>query len=677
MPLTQWTRFGKIKAGARSMTAWFEKPLIRRLPIPWPVFAAAAFAFLCCALYNNFVFERVPHIHDEMCYLFQAQTLQLGRLYVPSPCARESFDFPHMINNGRWYGMYPPGFPLLLLVGLVFQVPWLVNPLFAALSVFLLYFLGVEIYDRRIGLLAAVLGASSIWFLLMSSSMMSHTTGMFFNGLFLLYVFKSVRRPTVLPGLAAGASLGMAFLIRPGNAPLFALPFLAVLLALFLKNVRMRLKNMVAFALAAAAFIGVLLAYNQLTNGNPFRMGYIIHHGKEYAVIFGRAATLDYDYTPFVGFEQMARNLESINNYLFGWPLSSFLALLPLLWAAWKKPGEVKKDLLLLSGFFSMLVGFFFFWGAFIFMGARMLFDCFPLLVLLSAKGIRESVPFLGSLFKKTEPVFWAKIVAGILALFTLYGFLIRFPRWAWPSDIGYYYKRYDRNMAASSTSIHNAVRKAGLHRALVIMKFPYAPMRGFPTGWWSSGFCYNTPMLDGDIVYAVDRGEKNIELFGCYPGRKIYLYSGTLDKGLLVPLTQEGNQAVAGDPISLPQRGEKIAEFVSDPVRMFHLYSSEFQAFLERLYRDNDPLGMDIPRLEALGLGYKEGGEFQRAAFCFEAALQLENSPQARKVLVNLLIPCYRKTGQTKEALILMRKNSEGDFDGFKYYNILPERGF
>jgi hypothetical protein len=183
--------------------------------------------------------------------------------------------------------------------------------------------------------------------------------------------------------------------------------------------------------------------------------------------------------------------------------------------------------------------------------------------------------------------------------------------------------------------------------------------------------------MLDGDIVYAVDRGEKNIELFGCFPGRKIYLYSGTLDKGLLVPLTQEGNQAVAGDPISLPQRGEKIAEFVSDPVRMFHLYSSEFQAFLERLYRDNDPLGMDIPRLEALGLGYKEGGEFQRAAFCFEAALQLENSPQARKVLVNLLIPCYRKTGQTKEALILMRKNSEGDFDGFKYYNILPERGF
>jgi len=658
-------------------TPWFERPLFKRFRIPWPVFAAAAFAFICCALYSSIVFERVPHVHDEMCYLFQAETFQMGRLYVPSPCAPGSFDFPHMVNNGRWYSMYTPGFPLLLLIGLLFHAPWLVNPLFAALSVFLLYFLGMEVYDRRVGLLAAVLGGTSIWLLLMSATMMSHTTGMFFNGLFLLYFFKSVRRPLARYGLAAGAALGMAFLIRPGNAPLFALPFLMVLAVLFLKNVKTRFKNIAALVLAAGAFIVLLLVYNQLTNGSPFKMGYIVHHGKDYAVIFGRAATLDYDYTPHLGFEQIGDNVAAINGYLFGWPLSSLLALLPLFWAARKKPEELKKDLILLVGFFTLLVGFFFFWGAFIFLGARMMFDCFPLLVLLSAKGIRELGPLLGSAFKKPPAVLWPRLIAGLLVVFTLYAFFIRFPRWAWPGDDGYYYKKYDRNMAGSSTSIHNAMREAGLHRALVIMKFLYAPMRGFPTGWWSSGFCYDSPRLDGDVIYALDQGEKNAELFRCFPDRKIFQYAGTLDRGILIPLTFADGRVTAGQPVALPKAGKRAADLVADPVHLFRLYSREFEAFLAQVYRENDPLTVDVMWLEKRGLRYKIESEFLKAAYCFEAGLQLENAPLARSRLLNQLITCYRKTGQIREARILLEKNGEADDRSSKNYNVLPERGF
>lgn len=659
------------------VTPWFERPLFKRLRVPWPVFAAAVFAFLCCALYSNFVFERVPHVHDEMCYLFQAETFQMGRLYVASPCAPGSFDFPHMVNNGRWYSMYTPGFPLLLLIGLLFHAPWLVNPLFAALTVFLLYFLGMEVYDRRVGLLAAVLGGTSIWLLLMSATMMSHTTSMFFNGLFLLYALKSFMRPLARYGLAAGASLGMAFLIRPGNAPLFALPFLIVLTVLFLQNMRTRFKNMAAFVLAAGAFVGLLLVYNQLTNGSPLKMGYIVQHGREYAVIFGRAATLDYEYTPHLGFEQMGKNIAAINSYLFGWPLSSLLALLPLFWAVRKKPEELKKHLILLAAFFTLLVGFFFFWGAFIFLGARMMFDGFPLLVLLSAKGIRESPSLLSAAFRKPPAALWPRLIAGVLVVFTLHAFFIRFPRWAWPSDEEYYYRRYDRNMAGSSTSIHNAVREAGLHRALVIMKFLYVPMRGFPTGWWSSGFCYDTPRLDGDIIYAVDRGEKNAELFGCFPDRKIFVFAGTLDRGILAPLTFADGRVTAGRPVALPKAGKRTADLVADPVHLFRLYSREFEAFLAQVYRENDPLVVDVTWFEARGLGHKKDGEFLKAAYCFEAGLQLENAPLARSRLLNQLVVCYRKTGQRREAAILLEKNGEADDRSTKNYNVLPERGF
>lgn len=188
------------------------KNLRGRFRIPWPVALAAVFAFCFCAAYSYFVFDHAPHIHDEMGYLFQAEIFQAGHLYASSPCARESFDFPHMINNGKWYSMYTPGFPFLLFIGLLFKAPWLINPLLGGLTVLLLYLLGAQIYDRTTGILAAVLGSVSIWHLLMSSTMMSHTSSMFFNALFLLFFFKSVSRPTARNGILAGAALGMAFL---------------------------------------------------------------------------------------------------------------------------------------------------------------------------------------------------------------------------------------------------------------------------------------------------------------------------------------------------------------------------------------------------------------------------------------------------------------------------------
>jgi hypothetical protein len=98
-------------------------PTGRRPGIPLPVILASVFVLVFCSLFSSFVFERVPHVNDEIAYLFQAKLFQSGRLYSPSPCGREFFDFPHIINNGKWYSIYPPGFPLLLVFGLAFRAP--------------------------------------------------------------------------------------------------------------------------------------------------------------------------------------------------------------------------------------------------------------------------------------------------------------------------------------------------------------------------------------------------------------------------------------------------------------------------------------------------------------------------------------------------------------------------
>lgn len=679
-PVANGPVFGHNKPGPSMETSKPDFPPSpgARARIPGPVFAAAAFVFLFSAAYNVFVFDRVPHIHDETAYLFQARIFLTGHFSAPPPPVPEAFDFPHLVNVGRWYSIYPPGFPFLLAIGLVFGAPWLVNPLLGAAAVFLLFFLGCEIYDRRAGLLAAVLGAASIWLLLMSSTMMSHTASMVFNGLFLLFFFRSLRAPTMGRGLLAGLSLGAAFLIRPYNAAVFALPFLVVLGVRSLPEIRRRWKNLTALALAAGACAGFFLYYNAATTGDPLTPGYISRYGKAYSVIFGRPATLDYDFTPLVAALQIGENLDAIHKYLFGWPGTSLWLLLFALWAARVKREERGRDLLLLAGFLSMLVGFYFFWGAFVVLGARMFFEALPLLILLSAKGLREAPLLLSSKFPRLDPAGWRKVLAGVLAVFSLYAFAVRFPGWVAPSWTEWFYERYDHNMCGSSAWVHNAIETLNLGRAVVVMKFLYGPLTGFPTGLWGSGFLFDTPGLDGDILYANDRGETvTRKLIRAFPGRAFYSYTGTLEKGVLAPLREEKGELLMGPPIVPSTRPRRSVELLSVPERMFTLYSPAFRMFIEAALRAEGPAALDVGRLTRLGIGYKAVRDYTRAAFALEAALQLEKNPKVRWPLLIDLGQCYMKLGQTAEAKRIIVKFEESDYKGRKLFFIIPERGF
>jgi len=638
---------------------------------------ASAFVLVFCVVFNTLVFERVPHFHDEIATLFQAKIFAAGKLVAPSPCAKESFDFPHIINNGRWYSIYPPGFPVLLLPGLLVKAPWLVNPLLASLAVILFFILGREIYDRPTGIISAWLGATSIWLLLMSSTMMSHTASMLLNALFLLFIFRSLRTPTVLNGLLAGASLGLAFLVRPLNAAFFSLPFLIVCAAKLFRDFKGRGKNTAALVTASATFVFVLLAYNFLTNGQPLKMGYVALYGKAYTVVFGRPATLDYDYTPLFAGEQLFDNLKALNSYLFGWPFSSFLALLPLAWVIVRSEEEKKKALLLLAAFVSLLIGFYFFWGAFTFIGARMFFESIPVLVLLSARGIRMLPSLIASKRRKSKPETAKKVVAAVLTVFLIYAFGIRFPRWLWPAGAAWHYDRYDHNLAGTTARLQESIRRLEIRNALVITKFLYGPIPGFPTGQWGSGFLHNEPSLEGEIIYALDRGEQNIELLSCFPDRVFYKYLGTLEKGMLIPMRTEGGKLVSGQPVSLEARCKKCLEIIDSPVRFFRLYSAEFKDFIEEFFREHSYLNLDVPYLLDLGRRLIQEGDCQKAAFCLEAGLQIENNPRPRYQLLSSLLKCYLRLGRAEEAGRVEEVLRLASFDEKRMYFVFPDKGF
>jgi len=647
----------------------------KKVNIPWPVIASALFVFIFTNLFSFFIFNHIPRVHDEIDNLFQAKIFKSARLYVPSPCAKEFFDFPHMINNGKWYSQYTPGYPFLLLLGLFVQAPWLINPLLAALSIILFYFLGKEIFNSKVGILASVLGAVSIWFLVMSSTMMSHTSSLFFTSFFLLFVFRSLKNPSITNGLFAGLGFGMAFLIRPYNAVLLSFPFLLYYAVRIIRDPKKRLKNAAAFVLITLVFISVLLIYNQMTNGHPLRMGYLVSYGEEHSLGFGRTGYTGIPHTLFLGSVKIGASLGALNNYLFGWPFSSFLALLPLLWIAKASKENRKKDMLLAAGFFSMVVGLYFYWGTHVFIGARMFFEVIPILLLLSAHGITELPALVSRKFGKLNQLMAKKITIGVLIILIAYAFFIRFPAWIWPSDTEWQYKGFANNFAGVTPKIHHTLNSIPLERALIIMKLLYHPFEYFPNGWWSSGFLHDDPFLKGNIIYANDKGENNIKLWQCFPEREIYFYLGTLEKGMLIPLEKDEDNILWGEPVTLDKNGKKYIELINNPKKFFKVYSSDFGNFLDNVYEKNNVFDIDVSRLIELGSFSKKNRNYKEAAFYFEAALQIEKQPEIRYRVLSQLSACYLKTGKAAEAKIVTDKIK--DYEKGKFFNVIPEKGF
>jgi 4-amino-4-deoxy-L-arabinose transferase-like glycosyltransferase len=145
-------------------------------------------AFAITAAVAYFAFERLPHLEDEVAYLFQARTMALGRLTVPTPEVEQAFWVPFVLDyQGQRFGKYPPGWPGILAAGVLAGLPWLVNPLLAALSLYLIYRLGKTLYDERVGLLAAALGLTSPLFLVLSGSYLSHLASLVWLLLFSLW----------------------------------------------------------------------------------------------------------------------------------------------------------------------------------------------------------------------------------------------------------------------------------------------------------------------------------------------------------------------------------------------------------------------------------------------------------------------------------------------------------
>lgn len=481
---------------------------------------------------STFVFDRLPHVEDDVAFLFQAQTIAGGALLAKAPPEPDFFQIPFtLMRDGHWFGKYPPGYPLVLALGVLAGQPWLLNPVLGAVCIGLIYLLGQRLYGPGTGLVAAALAIGSPFFLLQAGSFMSHIVCLFWALLFALAfdgVVRSSRPATV--AVLAGAAMGMLFLSRPLTAVGIGLPYAVFALGNVIAD-RRWFRLYAAMALGFAPFVAAFLAYNRLTTGDAFRTAYELYWAYDKIGFGDGVGSLGYHgIADAILIAQL--NLDLLADYLFGWPAK--LSLVPAVLAgvlatarvAWLFGGRLvrggiasrpetatintaRNDLLLLAVAASLVVVHFAYWTPGQMYGPRYYFEAIGALALLSARGLLELAGLLRIAAGPLRTFGPALLVVAVLALYG-YGFAT------------FTYREFGRNTRWYDIdgSGLRAVAAADVRHAVVFVEYDY---------WtdYAPFFSQNTPTLDSDIVYAIDLGpERNRDLMALYPGRAFFRYT-------------------------------------------------------------------------------------------------------------------------------------------------------
>lgn len=392
------------------------------------------------------VFEGRPLLIDEVILRFQARTLAAGRLSLPvdpDPAFRSVL---HLVEHeGRWFGHFPPGWPLVLALGEMIRAPWLIGPVVGAGAV-----AAWGVVLRQADSRASVRGGAIVLFAMapfvafMAGSQMNHTATVMWLLIALAGWLAVRQRAGSLAALVAGFALGMAAITRPGEALAFAIP--AGVWATVWAARTKRMAPLVICGLAAGVPVAVMLAINAETTGSALQSGYQLLWGANQTLGFHPAPSGP-DHTVLRGIELVALYLLRMNRYLFEAPLPGLLAAGVALLVA-RRFNEVDRYLLVASG--ALLVLYFAYWHDGFYLGPRFLLPLVPVVVLWTVR--------LPSLLAEVASPFASRTAAIAMAIAGLAALGQGIPVRAAQNAAFQPAFRFDPDRAATEAGIANAV---------------------------------------------------------------------------------------------------------------------------------------------------------------------------------------------------------------------------
>ena len=505
--------------------------VLRRLRPPEPllspgglalVTATAAFGVLIYISHN--VNQGMPHVPDEVSYVFQAKILASFHLTTPIPSPKDAFSFfyPSLLveSHGHWASIYPLGHPLMLAVGQLVGAIWLIPPILGAFSILLIYAVGRRMHGARVGIVAAALLAFSPFFQMTASNLMSHNTAVFYLLASLFFLTVDWKRRSLAYGLA-GVCFGLLLNTRPLTAASLVPPFgLLFLFDLTLdKGQRLAtLRRSFAFAGGVLLMVGAFYLYN-LGTTDSLSTGYGNNAAIETVVGFGEKNSVAR------GMQNEQADFASLLVVLNGWPLFVGLALVLL---PFMLGSRNRWDVFaLLAALFAIGI-----WTAYegsgLMHGPRYWYEAIPFLMLLAARGLvllQERLARWAALILPKADTGAPFATAGLFTysvLIVLLGMSVH----GWMLGKHFETARNDyaprtiselKGFNGADDRLLRKVDEMGLHDALVLVR-ACSNWQCYGTVFWK-----NDTDFDGDIVFARDLPSIRGALVS-YLDRKIYL---------------------------------------------------------------------------------------------------------------------------------------------------------
>jgi len=338
------------------------------------------------------IFESIPHIEDEIAYVWQARVISEGNLVIASPPCPKCFLVPFVVDyNGIRFGKYPPGWPAVLAIGIQLGMKAWVNPILAGFSLWLLFLLVKKVVNENAALIACGLMLTSPFVLMNSGNLLSHIWSLWLTLVFIhgwLDLFSSTSDPRVprwLKIIVSSFALGLLALTRPLTMLAIAFPFIIHGIIILIKKDRRQKVDAIFVALIAILLSSMLFVWQSSVTGDPLlnpyqlwwpydRLGFGPEVGLQpggYSLIYAR---MNAKFSLGVGLAD-----------LFGWFRLSWLFLPTGLFAIARN----RKAWLITSIFPGIILVYTFYWiGSWLF-GPRYYFEGIIALFLLSAAGIQ------------------------------------------------------------------------------------------------------------------------------------------------------------------------------------------------------------------------------------------------------------------------------------------------
>ncbi len=306
----------------------------------WLVLVLVLFSFATSMFFSRTVFEHLPHLEDELAYVFQARMLARGDLVAPSPQYSTTFWQPFVLDrNGNRFGKYPLGWPAQLAFGEILGAPWIVNAWLAAMTTALIYCLGSALFNRDVGVIAAALTAFSPMALLLNGTLMGHTSALCFSALLLYAAWRMERSKHAMSwALVAGVALGMIVANRPMSGVAVGLPLIvwkgAHLISVLARDLREResmlrfrstlaaLRPLIAMGVVAGLFAATIPVFSAVAVGDPTVNLYTQVWSYD-RIGFGPCCGVS-GHTLEKGFNHLGWDLSLMAADLFGWQRGTF-----------------------------------------------------------------------------------------------------------------------------------------------------------------------------------------------------------------------------------------------------------------------------------------------------------------------------------------------------------------